>query len=104
MRISAASLMYLLVPVTAPRDPTADAVQMAFSPAYDPDLEQTGFVSAGWQAPAIPNQDGSWTAYARCLVGPGGTVALPVGNYKIWTKVTDSPEIPVLASDILTVF
>ncbi len=98
-------MMYVHVPITADRDPTGDTVEMAFSPAYAD--EPTSFVTASWTGPATPPVPGvapSYQADARCLVGPGGDVTLPLGSYRVWTKITDTPEIPVLASDILTVF
>jgi hypothetical protein len=92
---SALDLRYVKLPVEAvvdgvAIDPTADVVAMAFPlPGVDP---QTG----DWKA-------GSWETIAgirprynlRCLVGPGGTIALSRGTYDIWARVTDSPEVVV---------
>ena len=50
-----------------------------------------------------PDASESWDAYpsdilypyhAKCLVGPGGAVALGIGTYIIYLKITDNPEIP----------
>ena len=107
-RIASSSLIYVRVPITADHDPTGDTVTMAFLPAYlDVQPGSGDYVSADWAGPAIPPSDINprWTADSRCLVGAGGAITLTAGvNYRVWTKIVDSPETPVLASDILTVF
>jgi hypothetical protein len=96
---------YVLVPVTVtkagePYNPTGDTVQFAFAPTatYVPQ-------SADWQT-------GSWVTdttnvlypySAQCLVGPAGTINLGIGNYVIYVKITDSPEIPVLTAGYLQI-
>ena len=47
--------------------------------------------TASWETDATTTPP---TYYARCLVGPGGTVPLAPGTYMIWLKITDAPEIP----------
>ncbi|MFD9632843.1 hypothetical protein [Streptomyces violascens] len=102
---SSLSLEYVQVPVTAmvggnPLNPTGDVVQFAFLP----DKVQPG--SGDWKAGswdgAQPRPPGN--AYlAQCLVGPGGTVTLTPGTYTVWIKVMDSPEVPVINVDLLTI-
>lgn len=92
LTISSLSAAFVKVPVTAvvsgaDHNPTADAVQMAFTAIGD------------WRT-------GSWETYqglfyARCLVGAG---VLAVGFYWVWLKITDDPETPVLLSGTLEVF
>lgn len=93
---SALSLQYVQVQVLASvlgvsYDPTADVVQFAFT--------LNGIQPATWY-------DGAWASMtalanggyiAQCLVGPGGTATLTRGTYTTWIKVTDNPEIPVIA-------
>lgn len=92
-------------PVTAyngqgqPIDPSGDPVQLAFMP-MPPGVDPG---SGDWHT-------GSWatspagTRFAQVLVGPAnGGVALPVGDYRIWLKVTDNPEVPVAPVDILRI-
>lgn len=74
----------------APYDPSADVVAFAFMTD-----STTKPASGDWHT-------GSWDTIglnrwvAQCLVGPGtGGVALSVGTYWIWVKVTDNPEIPI---------
>jgi len=74
-----------------PYNPTGDRVEFAFmpvSPGSDPG-------SGDWHT-------GSWdtvapeTYNAQVLVGPAnGGVALAVGQYYPWIRITDSPEIVV---------
>jgi hypothetical protein len=69
-------------------NPTGDVVEVAFKlPGVDP-------AAPDWHA-------GSWetagtTYFARLLVGPAGGLVLAVGTYKMWIRITDAPEIPVL--------
>jgi hypothetical protein len=95
------SLQYVKAPVSAvvdgaAYDPTSDTVQMAFT-AVGVDPVSGDWKTAGWETI-------SGRYYARCLVGPGGTIDLAVGSYTVWVKVTDSPEIPILRSGGLRVY
>jgi hypothetical protein len=101
LRVEVDSLQYVKVPVAATvsgvaHDPTADTVKMAFTdPFTDP-------VSGDWKT-ATWETFGT-TYYAKCLVGPGGTIQLAAGTYKVWVKVTDSPEIPILPAGRVTIY
>jgi hypothetical protein len=72
-------------------DPTSDLVQMAFPL---PGVEPSG---GDWQAASWESDVGTTppSYFARCLVGPLGTVILADGTYDVWVKITDTPEIPV---------
>lgn len=88
---SAASLEYIRVAVSASEagvavNPTADAVQMAFV-AVDTVPISGDYVAATWEVD-------NGTYYARCLVGPGGTIALAADHWDVWVEITDTPEIP----------
>lgn len=104
LEISSLSKEYVKVPVAATVNgvlinPTADAVQFAFMP-LGASPASGDFKSASWEtAGTSPNV----VYYARCLVGPGGTVTLAAGVYVVWVKVTDNPEIPVKQAGTLTV-
>jgi hypothetical protein len=85
-RIAAASQRYLdlgaLVP--AGTDTTVDLVEFAFL-ATDADP-----IDADWKV-------GNWFVsatriVARILLGPGGTVVLTPATYRVWIRVTSSPE------------
>jgi hypothetical protein len=95
LELSSLSLRYVEVPVTARHsgavvDPTGDTVSFAFK-AVGVDPVPGDLVTGGWETitgpPVVYN--------ARCLVGPGGAATLAKGTYRIWCKVTDSPEIPM---------
>lgn len=51
----------------------------------------------------------SWTAavvvdgHAALLVGPGTGNVLAAGSYRVWAKVTDSPEVPVVDCGMVTI-
>jgi len=102
-QISAASLEYVSVPVRgivagAVIDPTGSDVDMAFL---------RGSAAPGdsdWQAASWDTDAGTvpTTYRAQCLVGPGA-VQLAAGTYRVWVRVTDSPEVPVKAAGHITV-
>lgn len=75
-------------------DPTGDTVKLAFIstgalPADD------DFKTAFWETDTTtdPNRP---IYTALCLVGPGGTIELARGSYRVYVKITDSPEVPVI--------
>jgi len=90
------SLKNIYLPVSAtqlglPYNPTADVVQFAFLPQPTQVPQPTDLVPGAWE---------TWTTdvlypyRAKCLVGPGGAITLGIGNYVIWVKISDNPEIP----------
>ena len=100
---SVLSREFVSVAITAtaagsPVNPTSDAVEFAFTaPATDP--APGDWKTGSWDG-TEPRPPGS--AYiAHCLVGPGGTVELPVGRYTMWVRVTDNPEVPVIPFGLL---
>lgn len=105
MQQSVLALQHVRVPVSADDvdgtnlDPTVDAVVMAF-PVTDVDPIAGDWKTASWETDATTTPD---TYYAKCLVGPGGTVTLAVGTYDVWVKVTDNPETPVLKAGHLEI-
>ena len=86
------SVEYVKVPVTAPdgSDLSTQAVSIAV-------IDATARpVTGDWKT-------GSWDGNtAKVLIGPGALPLAP-GNYKVWVKVTDSPEVPVLVAGTITV-
>ena len=96
----ATSLQYVPVIVTAiGGNPTTDVVAMAFTTGADP--QPGDWKTASWDTTTAL---GSNQYLAQCLVGPGGTVQLAVGQYSIWVKVTDNPEIPILPAGQLGIY
>ena len=92
------SLEYLVIPVAATQNgnaynPTGDTVQFAFMPTPTQVPAGGDWVAGSWET---DSSDILYPYSARCLVGPGGTIALGIGNYIIYLKITDNPEIPVL--------
>lgn len=75
-------------------NPTADVVEAAF-PA--PGVNPTTWYAGSWETCGN-------VYYARVLVGPAGTVTLPVGTYTMWLRITDAPEIPVLEVGTLRIY
>lgn len=95
--IAATSTQYVLVPVAyrvsgAATSPTSATVTMAFTTGDDPP-GVSDWKTADWETDATTTPD---TYYARCLVGPSGTVTLTAGAYTVWVKTTGLTETPVL--------
>lgn len=103
--ISALSTRYIRVPVLpdplggVPYNPTGDAVAMAFMPRpADVDPAPGDWKAGLWEVPA------AGVYLAQVLVGPAnGGVVLPAGDYRIWLKITDNPEVPVEVVGILAI-
>jgi hypothetical protein len=99
--LSRLSLEYVKVPVSVTingvaYDPHFDVVQMAFP------VRQAEPVAGDWKV-ASWETDGAGGWMVRCLVGPGGVVALAAGAYDVWVKITDVPEQPVRRCGVLEV-
>ena len=102
VQISVLSKEYVRVPVEAREsgsvvNPTGDLVQMAFIPDSARQPASGDWKSAVWET------DGT-IYYARILVGPGTSAVLPVGAYRVWVKITDSPEVPARPAGSLVIF
>lgn len=105
-RISALALGYVRAEVIV-RDSgsvpnlSTDVVRMAF-PAHDVAPVSGDWKTASWEVDATTTPS---RYYARCLVGPSGTVVLVAGLYDKWVEVTHSPELPkIKARGTLEVF
>jgi hypothetical protein len=85
-------------------NPTGDSVAFAFV-ARDAEPTSGDFVQGSWetQSNVTPNNT-TYIYKARCLVGPaGGFITLAQGNYDVYVKITDNPEVPVKFVGILEV-
>lgn len=40
---------------------------------------------------------------AKVLIGPGGTLELEDGTFRVWVRVTADPEIPVIRGGLLRI-
>jgi hypothetical protein len=95
--ISSLSREFVRVPITAKEsgldvDPTVAAVDMAFTTiGVEPG-------AGDWKVASWETDDTRSPVryFARCIVGPGGTVNLADGAYQVWVKVSGlNPEAPV---------
>lgn len=91
LRIPSTSLQYVTMPITAASDPTSLLVSMAVMPRGE-EPEAGDFKTASWAA-GQPYR-------CQVLIGPGspGVGVLVEGTYRLWAKITATPEIPVLAA------
>lgn len=88
-------------------DLVAQPVAVALVPVTRP-LADTDWKTAGWETPAavvttnLDTQEVQYRRWARILVGPAAGVINPArGRYGVYARLTDSPEIAVLAPDQL---
>ena len=95
LSISSASRQYVRVPISEATgaDPTTDPVSLSFPTTG---VEPTVFVVGNWRTVGGIH-------YAQALVGPGGSITLPVGFYDVYVQITDNPEIPVLLAGTVEV-
>jgi hypothetical protein len=64
--------------------------------AFMPQATQVPQLSDWQTATCVAVTNNTLYPYAvYCLVGPGGTIQLPVGTYVVYIKVTANPPIPV---------
>ncbi len=71
-------------------DVSLDTVAFAFTQGSD---DPSTFYAGSWE---VDETTTPTTYTALCLVGPGGAVTLTAGNWSVWVKVTDNPEVPIL--------
>lgn len=100
LKIPSLSREYVQVPVTvtgidAATVRSSTTVQFAFLSDLAAEPATGDWVAGDWTS--------SGQLAARCLVGPGGTVALANGDYNIWWKVTGAVEAPVRSAGKLRV-
>lgn len=100
MTISVLSTEYILFPVlptigTETIDPTGNTVEVAIIDSGNP--EEDDWQTAEWEldgSDPVLDDDGNYLA--KLLVGPGDdALTLALGTYKLWIRITDTPEIPV---------
>jgi hypothetical protein len=62
-------------------------------------------ISGDWQTGAWDTNTTNiiYPYFAKCLVGPSGTINLGLGTYVIYVKITDNPEVPVLIGGQLVI-
>ena len=74
-------------------DPTSYAVAVAVLPVATADPSDADFKAATWQT-------GPRGTFAALLVGPGSAVGILTAGttYRVWAKITASPEVPVISS------
>lgn len=105
LTISHLSTEYVLIPIQVTKsgasyNPTSDVVQFAFMPNAVQQPQNNDWVTGSWETVST---NIIYPYNAKCLVGPTGSTALTLGNYIIYLKITDNPEVPVLTVGQLTV-
>ena len=99
---SVLSTNYVQVPVTIQSpdgyDPTGDVIQFAWTALTYPVTQPSTWYTGSWLTFAGPSY------WAQCLVGPAnGGASLAIGTYTGWTRITDSPAVPVTQSFLLRI-
>ncbi len=99
---SVLSTNYVMVPITIQSpggyNPVGDLVQFSFTALSYPTIEPVTWYAGSWLTFPGP------AYWAQCLVGPAnGGVSLAIGTYQGWTRITDSPAVPVTQSFMLKI-
>lgn len=103
--MSQLSTQYYLVPIAAAKagasyNPTGDQVLFAFMPQATQVPTGGDWVAGSWDT----NTTSLLFPYsAKCLVGPLGTTNPGIGNYYVYVKVSDNPEVPVTIVGLLEI-
>lgn len=97
LTMSRLSREYVFLDVTTPNDLAGATAEVAFigTPEGIP-------APADWEAATLLL---ATTWRIRVLVGPGhlDAVELSPGDYQVWAKITDSPEMPVRRVGVLVI-
>ena len=93
---------YVQVPVTiwspGSYNPSQRCCAVRLHRAELPDVEPSVWYTGSWVTFAGP------AYWAQVLVGPvNGGVSLAIGTYQGWTRITDSPAVPVTQSFLLKI-
>ncbi|WP_262403454.1 hypothetical protein [Actinomadura sp. CNU-125] len=91
LTIPSVSKEYLHIPVTGGSVSTPVEIAVINASTEEP-------AEADWR----PADEWDGTT-AKLLIGPGGTLELEDGTYRVWVRVTANPEIPVIRSGLLEV-
>lgn len=96
IELSLATIEAVNVTIATDQDVSADAVTMSL---VRPGVEPSSFVAASWH----PTQ--AKTAVSPTMGAAGAVIPVTQpGTYWLFTKVTDSPEVPVLLSATIKFF
>lgn len=97
LTISSDSVEYIEVTVSTSDndDPTVDPVEFAFEAPSDGNPDAADWGAGSWKAGGPPY-------VARALVG-AAPFDLAEGIYKVWIRISGSPEVPVLPACILQI-
>jgi hypothetical protein len=97
LRIPVSSTEYLKVSVTADVTLSAQTVDIAVIPARGRPT------APDWKPAAWTGSPGT-TRTAMLLIGPGTSNVVALGEYDVWVRATDNPEIPTDPAGRLTVY
>jgi hypothetical protein len=89
---------YLHVPVTAPVGVVL-ATQVVSISLVEYGADPGGYQAAAWDSAQAAGRERD----AVLLIGAGTTLAETAGDYSVWVKVTDNPEIPVQHAGLLRI-
>ena len=100
-QIYANSTEYADITVTGDHDLSLDTIEIFIASSRVRSLP----ADTVWLNPDRISHPTTDQVRAELLVGPeGGTLTLAPGQYRVWAKLTDSPEVPWLRSaDILVI-
>jgi hypothetical protein len=90
--IPSISKEYLSVPVAGTNLDGTEPVELAVIPVSTEEPADDDWHTAAWVS-----------GEARVLIGPGTALDLANGTYRVWVRLTASPEIPVIRAGSLKI-
>lgn len=90
LRIPSTSKEYVHVPVTGAEDDMTVDIAIVASTLEEP-------ASGDWKPAVWDGTD------AKVLIGPGTSLALANGTYRVWVRIAAAPELPVVRGGLLRI-
>jgi hypothetical protein len=90
LRIPSTSKEYLKIPVTGADSDMPVEIAVVAATVEEP-------AAGDWKTAAWDGTD------AKVLIGPGTSLALANGIYRVWVRITATPELPVVRGGLLKV-
>lgn len=100
--MSALSKEYRWWPVFTPNDLTSATAEVALMPFdTDPDVGDWALATLLPEPTPDPEDPEVPDWWVRIIIGPGGDITKPAGDWQEWVAITDNPERPVRKPGIL---
>jgi len=88
---------YVRTEIVLDADPTAGVVSLQLTAHDAAAPSSTDWQTGEWEAVGLtPDAEGLYAAVARLLVGEGQVLDPADGVHRVWVRIDDTPETPIL--------